>query len=294
MLLAAVLVLSLAGGAFAPSALAADSGYREFRAAPDPEFRPPDWVETTFTCQSGPNTLSGTITRPKDAEGKLPTAILLHGLSTDSFWCMDIAWYLAGHGIASIRFDFAGTGSSTGAQEDMTVGSEVANTMDVLDYVKGLSFVDTDNIFLVGKSMGAVDALLANQRRAGDIKALVLWYPGFGVSDAVQHGFLLGEFFDPQDLPETLTAAGYTYGRTFLEEVMELDVLSACRSCKQPVMILHGDKDFVAPIMFSFAMSREFPDCTLNVVPGGYHGFWGFQELKALEDMTDFIKSQIS
>lgn len=293
LLLAAAMVLGLAGGLYTPSALAADSGYREHRAEPDQQFRPPDWTETYVTCQSGPNTLSGTLTKPRNAEGKLPMAILLHGLSTDSDWCMDIAWFLADAGIASVRFDFAGTGSSTGAQEDMTVGSEVANTIDILDYVKSLSFVDTDNIFLVGKSMGGVDAVLANQRRADDIKALVLWYPGFGVSDAVRHGFLLGEFFDPQNLPETLTAAGYTYGKAFLEEAMNLDMTAACRSCEQPVMILHGDQDFVAPIMFSFAMSREFPDCTLNVVPGGYHGFWGFQELKALTDMTEFIKENI-
>lgn len=293
LLLAVVLVLGLAGGVYAAPALAADSGYREHRVEIDQRFRPPDWSEIQVTCQSGPNMLSGTLTKPANVEGKVPMAILLHGLSTDSFWCMDIAWALADAGIASVRFDFAGTGSSTGAQEQMTVSSEVQNVEDILDYVQGLSFVDTDNIFLVGKSMGAVDAVLANQRRDGEIKALVLWYPGFGVSDAVRHGFLLGEFFDPQDLPETVTAAGYTYGRGFLEEVMSLDVAAACRSCEQPVMILHGDQDFVAPIVFSFAMSREFSDCTLNVVPGGYHGFWGFQEMKALMDMTAFIQEQI-
>lgn len=293
LLLTAALVLGLAAQLGAVPVRAADSGYREHREEPDERFRPPDWTESKITCQSGPNTLSGTLTRPKNAEGKLPMAILLHGLSTDSLWCMDIAWYLAGEGIASIRFDFAGTGYSTGAQEDMTIGSEVINTIDVLDYVKTLSFVDTDNIFLVGKSMGGVDAVLASQHRENDIKAMVLWYPGFGITDAVQHGFLLGTFFDPENLPETVAAAGYTYGRTFLEEVMALDVTAACQSYEKPVLILHGDRDFVAPIMFSFEMSSVFPDCTLNVVPGGYHGFWGFQELKALEDMTNFIKENI-
>lgn len=292
-LLAVALMLGLAGGIFTAPAMATDSGYREHWEEPDQSMRPPDWTETAVTCQSGPNTLSGTLTQPNHIEGKIPMAILLHGLSTDSNWCMDIAWCLADAGIASVRFDFAGTGYSTGAQEDMTVGSEVANTIDILDYVKSLSFVDQDNIFLVGKSMGGVDAVLASQQREDDVKAMVLWYPGFGVTEAVRHGFLLGEFFDPQNLPETITAAGYTYGRAFLQEVMELDVTAACRSYEKPVLILHGDRDFVAPIMFSFEMSRQFPDCTMNVVPGGYHGFWGFQELKALHDMRDFIQANI-
>ena len=74
---------------------------------------------------------------------------------------------------------------------------------------------------------------------------------------------------------------------------MNLDVTAACRSFEKPVLILHGDRDFVAPIMFSFEMEQVFPDCTLNVVPGGYHGFWGFQELKALNDMRDFIQKNL-
>lgn len=289
LLLAAALMLGLTAGTLRTPALAADSSYREHFETPDQSMRPPDWREMAVTCQSGPNTLSGTLTQPGRAEGKVPMAILLHGLSTDSLWCMDIAWCLADAGIASVRFDFAGTGSSTGAQEDMTVGSEVQNTIDILDYVKSLPFVDRDNIFLVGKSMGGVDAVLASQHREDDIKAMVLWYPGFGVKEAVRRGFLMGAFFDPQNPPETLTAAGYTYGRGFLEEVMNLDVTAACRNFEKPVLILHGDRDFVAPILFSFEMERVFPDCTLNVVPGGYHGFWGFQELKALNDMRNFI-----
>lgn len=293
LLLAVALVLGLTAGLVETPALAADSGYREHRPEMDQQFKPPDWVETPVTCQSGPNTLSGFLTQPKNTEGKVPVAILLHGLSTNNFWCMDLAWCLADAGIASVRFDFAGTGGSTGAQEDMTVGNEVANTIDILDYVKSLPFVDQDNIFLVGKSMGGVDAVLASQHRERDIKAMVLWYPGFGVTEAVRHGFLLGSFFDPQNPPETLTAAGYTYGRDFLEEVMDIDVTAACRSFEKPVLILHGDRDFVAPIMFSFEMEQVFPDCTLNVVPGGYHGFWGFQELKALDNMRDFIQKNL-
>ena len=273
---------------------AADSGYREHREEPEQWIPRISWTETPVTCQSGSDTLAGTLTMPKDAGEKVPVAILLHGLSTDSRWCDGIAWYLADHGIASVRFDFAGSGFSTGAQEDMTVSSEVANTLDILDYVESQSFTDLDNIFLVGKSMGGVDAVLAAQQREDEIRAMCLWYPGFGLGDAVRHGFLLGEFFDAGDPPETLTAAGYTYGRDFLLEAGSLDCASACRSYDGPVLILHGDRDFIAPIGFSFQMSQEFPNCQLNVVPGGNHGFWGYQELHALDDMTAFLQENMA
>ena len=293
-LAAMVMAAVLMAGPFCGAALAADNEtYREFK--PQREMpSAPQWEQTEVTCQSGSNTLRGTLTVPKEHDGQIPVAILLHGLNTDRSWCDDIAWVLADNGIASVRFDFDGNGASDGASEDMTISSEVRDTIAILDYVEGLSFTDQDNIFMVGKSMGAVDAVLAAQGRGSEIRAMCLWYPGFGVADATRHGFLLGSFFNPFDPPETLEAAGYTYGREFLQEAKALDYQSACRSYTGPVMILHGDADFIAPISYSYEAAELFQNCTLQVVPGGYHGFFGFQELKALDDMLSFFQENMA
>ena len=281
-------------GPFCGTALAADNEtYREFK--PQREMpSAPQWEQQEVTCQSGSNTLRGTLTVPKEHDDQIPVAILLHGLNTDRSWCDDIAWVLADNGIASVRFDFDGNGASDGASEDMTISSEVRDTIAMLDYVEGLSFTDQDNIFMVGKSMGAVDAVLAAQGRGSEIRAMCLWYPGFGVADATRHGFLLGSFFNPFDPPETLEAAGYTYGREFLQEAKALDYQSACRSYTGPVMILHGDVDFIAPISYSYEAAELFQNCTLQVVPGGFHGFYGWQEMKALDDMLSFFQENIA
>ena len=287
-----VMTVLLAGPFGTMTALASDDSYREFKP---PREIPgaPQWEQQEVTCQSGDNTLRGTLTVPNDHDDQIPVAILLHGLNTDRSWCDDIAWMLADHGIASVRFDFDGNGTSDGAQEDMTISSEVQDTVAMLDYVEGLEFTDPDNIFMVGKSMGAVDAVLAAKGRGSEIKAMCLWYPGFGVTDATRHGFLLGSFFNPVDLPDTLEAAGYTYGKAFLREAQALDYQSACKAYSGPVLILHGDADFIAPISYSYEVENIFPNCTLQVVPGGYHGFYGWQEMKALNDMMDFFEANI-
>ena len=93
--------------------------------------------------------------------------------------------------------------------------------------------------------------------------------PGLGVTDAVRRGFLLGWSLNPIDLPDTLEAAGYTYGKGFLQEAQALDYKSACQSYSGPVLILHGDLDFIAPISYSYEAEEWFPDCTLQAVPGG-------------------------
>ena len=173
-------VVVLMAGPFGGAALAADDEtYREFK--PPREIpSTPQWEQQEVTCQSGDNTLRGTLTVPKEHDDQIPVAILLHGLNTDRSWCDDIAWILADNGIASVRFDFDGNGASDGASEDMTISSEVRDTIAMLDYVEGLDFTDPDNIFVVGKSMGAVDAVLASQGRGDEIRAMCLWYPGFG------------------------------------------------------------------------------------------------------------------
>ena len=290
--LALALVLAGPFGTLTASAADDNNSYREFKPPQDMPSAP-QWEQTEVTCKSGSNTLRGTLTVPKEHDAQIPVAILLHGLNTDRSWCDDIAWVLADNGIASVRFDFDGNGASDGAQSDMTISSEVQDTIAMLDYVEGLEFTDPDNIFMVGKSMGAVDAVLAAKGRGDEIKAMCLWYPGFGVTDATRHGFLLGSFFNPIEPPETLEAAGYTYGREFLREAQALDYKSACRSYSGPVLILHGDADFIAPISYSEEVKDIFPDCTLQVVPGGYHGFYGWQEMRALDDMLKFFQSHI-
>lgn len=87
---------------------------------------------------------------------------------------------------------------------------------------------------------------------------------------------------------------GYTYGKGFLQEAQALDYKSACQSYSGPVLILHGDLDFIAPISYSYEAEKWFPDCTLQVVPGGFHGFYGWQEMKALNDMLDFFQNHMA
>ena len=290
-LLSLGLILGLLLGMFTLSGYATDD-YREILPQIDMTKRP-DWAEIQVSIESGENTLRGYLTAPNDIDGELPVAILLHGLNTDSHWCDDIAWALADNGIASVRFDYAGNGQSDGAQEDMTISAEVADTIAMLDYVQGLKFTDQDNIFFIGKSMGAVAATLAAYERQDEVKAMVLWYPGFSVVDSTSHGFLLGEVFDPADPPETLTIAGYTYGRDFLTEAQTLDYRTACRAYDGSVLILHGDRDFITPLFFSFETERLFPDCELKIMRGGSHGFFGFQEFEALEYMLGFLKEEI-
>lgn len=270
-------------------ASALDFSYREFR--PDMDIpMPPQWSQTAIKITSGDDILQGYLTRPAHTTEKVPVAILLHGLNTDQRWCEDIAFKLADNGIASVRFNFAGTGSdSTRAQQDMTLSTQVRDVCAALDYAEALSYVDTDHIFLVGKSMGGVDAMITAMGRGDEIAGICLWYPGFGATASLRAGFMMGSFFNPNDPPETVQVLDYTYGRDFIREVQSLDMEAVLSGYQGPVYIIHGDYDFIAPIQFSFWAKRIIADCQLQVIPAGFHGFLGYQELVALDSMTEFF-----
>lgn len=291
--LAMALVLVIILGVMTPAASASDQGFREFR--PDMPFpEGPQWTEQEVTCQSKDNTLRGTLTIPDNVEGQMPVAILLHGLETDRSWCDDIAWILADHGIASVRFDYSGNGLSDGAQEDMSVSSLTLDTRAIIDYVQELAITDQENIFIVGKSMGAVAAMLASTTEGENIKAMCFWYPGFSVKADAQRGFLLHCPYSPWFPPEILRVGDFNYGRQFLKEIQIMDFETPCQEYEGEVLIIHGTDDYVVPIESSFYIQTLFQNCTLNVVPFGQHGFYGFQEIIALNDMLQFFQEQIS
>ncbi len=286
--LAALTALCLLTG----SVLAADSGFRELRP-PSPFTMRPNWVEMDVTVESGENILRGTLTCPNEIAEEMPVAILMHGLNTDRHWCDDIAMCLAENGIVSVRFDFNGNGQSDGAQEDMTISKEVADVNAILDYVEGLKFTDPDNIFLVGKSMGGVDSVLAASGRQDEINALCLWYPAFALCATTKFGFFMGAFFNPFNPPETLEIAGYTYGRELLIEAGAIDFQPILSELDLPVLIIHGDQDGITPLPGSIWASEQLPDCQLHVVPGGEHGFTIVPEMLSLQDTLSFLKAHI-
>ena len=280
------LTLSLCIGAFpveAQAGSALPSSYTKNR-----------YRERKVECTSGENKLKGTLTLPKNITGDVPVAILIHGLNSTQTWCADMARYLAVNGIASVRFDLSGYGNSDGDHKDMTVSSRTEDVLAIVEYVKGQYFTDADNIFLVGKSMGAVDAVLAAEECADDIKAMCLWYPFFDLSNNVKENSILGVDVNFSNPPATVEIGGNIYGREFFVEVRELDLEAAYESYDGPVLILHGNEDTSCDISASIAAQKIMEDCTLITVSGGGHGFTGQTERDALHDMLTFMLEALS
>lgn len=263
------LTLSVSGAAFA----AADGSGAP--AAPEIPY-----TEMHVECKSGDLTLRGVLTLPLGyTEGdKVPIVILSHGFMSDifefAFAPFSLAYALADAGYASVRFSFGGTGESDGEFKDMTIASEVADLNAIIDYVKALDCVDTDNIFLQGNSFGGVVTALTAPGRADDINAVCLWFPAMSMCDDARGGHVQDVEFDVDNVPETLDVRGWTVGKGLIEEELALDPYAPAAEYTGDVLILHGAADDLVPIASSEKLADMYENAVLIPIEGGGHGFY--------------------
>lgn len=142
--------------------------------------------------------LRGFILRPKRA-GRLPAVIVSHGFASCTRDTKKYARVFADEGFAAVCFDFcmSGSGRSTGSSLGMSVLTEKADLFNVLDYVKGLDYVDPARITLAGCSQGGLVSALAAAEQESEVERLVLYYPALCIPDDARRGHMINAKFDP-------------------------------------------------------------------------------------------------
>ena len=203
--------------------------------------------------------------------------ILMHGIfsSKDYNPMPAIAKGLAKAGIASLRFDFNGHGTSEGRMQDMTIEKEIADAMAVYDYVKALPYVS--EIGFLGHSQGGVVASMAAGRLAAQgqdaPKRLVLIAPGAVIKNACQNGKFFNARFDPKDPPEFIRCWGFMkLGREYLLTTQDLDIYGTAAAYEGKVRILHGTKDKIVPMWCSEQYKKTYgARAELVVIKGENH-----------------------
>ncbi|HEX3046994.1 MAG TPA: alpha/beta fold hydrolase [Bacillota bacterium] len=231
---------------------------------------------------------------PEAAPGKIyPTVILYHGLFGSKLEphriFLKLSRQLEAKGIATLRFDFSGSGESDGDSEEMTFFSELKEAGAILDYAASLPATDTNRIGVLGYSLGgAVAAVLAGNRNR-DIKALVLWSPGTDSS--------IREYLRPIlessviDSKGSFDLFGDWLNAGFYEEIGRWDIIREVQKFENQVLIVHGSYDQTIPVETAFKYYQALPGRSrLKIIDGADHTFnrydWGTGILK---QTTEFL-----
>lgn len=223
-------------------------------------------------------TLRGMLHVPDNKKGKVPLTIMFHGFTGNKleshFIFVKQSRALEKAGIASLRFDFLGSGESDGDFKNMTLSGELEDAEAILEYAKSLDFVDQEKIFVLGISMGGAVASMLAGLHNDDIAALCLWAPAGNMPDIIRQR-LCELKFSVEDIDiEYYDLDGFLLGRGFIEDICKIDIYGKASGYKKDVFILHGNKDMTVPLSASHRYLDVYGDRgRLHVVDGADHTF---------------------
>lgn len=238
--------------------------------------------------RNGDKKICGTMYFPGEEKKQYPAVILSHGFGGAGNDNQLYAEKLAQLGYACYTFDFCGGGRSSksdGAMTEMSVLTEKADLLAVMDGIKALDYIDTDNLFLFGESQGGFVSSMAAAERASEVKGMVLLYPAYVLQDDCwkRHGSI-------DNVPQTEVIMGNTIGAVYSTDAMSFDIYDILGGYSGPVYILHGDKDKTVDVSYSERAAKTFPHAELKVLHGTGHGFFA-RKNEAAELLAPWVLS---
>lgn len=242
------------------------------------------WTESRVDIPGAAGTsIPGTLTLPvwKDpgssATLRFPAVLMLHGTASSRDEVGDMyareARSLAGHGIASLRIDFAGSGDSTQPQTAFTFTEEVSDTRSALDWLSARGDIDPERLALLGFSQGGrVAATVAGTDPR--VKALATW--STWVEDGATAVNLFGEqpVRDAEANGEVLVDLGFrtwTYSKEFFDSIRASSPLRDIAAFTGPILAVNGAEDELAPQSQQMLDAAASTDTTLHTVAGADH-----------------------
>lgn len=239
-------------------------------------------TKTRFEIDSQGCKLRGFLLRPQ-AAGRLPAVIVSHGFASCTRDTKKYAIVFAEEGYAAVCFDFcmSGSGKSTGSSLGMSVLTEKADLLNVLDYIKTLDFIDPGRVTLAGCSQGGFVSALAAAECEQEIEQLIMYYPALCIPDDARRGQMINAKFDPAHVPKQFWVGPVRLGATYALDAQGLDPYREICGFSKPVLIVHGTEDKLVDISYSRRAAQGYPNCRLVEVKGD-HGFIlsGFAESK--------------
>jgi dienelactone hydrolase len=255
---------------------------------PPPYTDPSRFTEYDVTVGTGPFAVPGTVSVPK-GRAPAPGVVLLSGggpFDRDATMgpnkpLKDLAWGLAGRGIAVLRFDKpTHVHSGFAAAPDLTMSREyVPFAVDAVALLARRPEVDAERVFVVGHSMGgkvaplvaATDPAVAGLVvMAGDAQPMhhaavrVIGYLASVVPDQVPDSLVAtftrqAALVDGPELTPATPASDLPFGlpASYWLELRDYDPVATAAALDRPMLILQGGRDYQVTVADDLARWRE-------------------------------------
>lgn len=215
-------------------------------------------------------------------QGAGPTLVFFPGYASDMEGTKALALnaFAGQRGLAMLRFDYSGTGSSSGRFEDGTLALWLEESLAAIDALT------SGPLILIGSSMGGWIALHIALLRPDRVRALV------GIASApdfTDWGFTLKQKSELQaagrlEEPNPYGPEPSVFTLPFWQSGQDLRLLDAEIGIDWPVRLIHGDHDEEVPLDVAFRTMRALRsgDVQLNIIKGGGHRLSAPHEIEAI------------
>ena len=215
-------------------------------------------------------------------DGRGPTLLFLPGYASDMEGAKALALdaFAERRGLAMLRLDYSGTGSSPGRFEDGTLALWLEEALAALDQLTD------DPVILVGSSMGGWIALHLARLRPDRVRAMV----GIAAApDFTEWGFTPAQKAELQacgriEEPDPSGPEPFVTTRAFWESGQQLRLLDHPIAVECPVRLVHGEDDKDVPLNIALWILRQVrsADVQLLTIKGGGHRLSEPHEIDAI------------
>lgn len=250
-------------------------------------------VETReIWCSNNGNRIYGVAYIPvSQTESKFPLVIHAHGMGSNYEAGAGFGKQYAQKGFAAYAFDFPGGSKPTtenksdGDPMENSAVTEASDLQAILDTALTWDFVDTDNVFLEGGSMGGLVATMTALDNTDKVKGMILHYPALYMPEVVTM-----RYSNPDEVPDKISFGDdYELGGRFVRDLFDVDVISRLGDFPGNVTIIQGSDDQLVAASSIKEASALFRHAEFHLIEGAGHGFSGDDFDTAVEYGLDYL-----
>lgn len=232
--------------------------------------------------------IRGKVYRP-EGEGPFPVVVLSSCYRTNLDVDKDIAIELARNGIAGVCFNFTEIATS-GGFTNFSVLTEAADLEAVLNEIMTLDYIDNDNVFLWGHSLGGFVSTYVGCQNPGLISGMMLTEPSYQLRDD-----FLEYFPEGTEIPDVVYEPSYC-GAMFVEDILSFDIYEMMPEYSNDVVIFAGTETPSIGAEYPEYLERAmdtFVSAEFVAIEGEDHMFSGDGRELMIGIMIEFVNNRV-